>query len=101
MGFCLKRYLPIIFSVCCQIGLFFNIYSSVETRGGFEGFLVKTHCFKMVNSYLLLKKVDNKITHDFEPVLKSTGAEQSLDIFGSVRKSFEIIGNCRKMAETP
>ena len=73
----------------------------METRGGFEGFLVKTHCFKMVNCYLLLKIVDNKITHYFEPVLKRAGAEQSSNIFGSVRKSFELIGNCRKMAETP
>ena len=77
----------------------------MENTGGFEGFFVKSHSLRIVNSYLLLVKVDNKITHDFEPVLKSTGAEQSLDIFGlifgSVRKSFEIIGNCRKMAETP
>ena len=73
----------------------------MENTGGFEGFFVKSHSLRIVNSYLLLVKVDNKITHDFEPVLRSTGAEQSLDIFGSVRKSFEIIGNCRKMAETP
>ena len=73
----------------------------MENTGGFEGFFVKSHSLRIVNSYLLLVKVDNKITHDFEPVLKSTGAEQSLDIFGSVRKSFEIIGNCRKMTETP
>ena len=84
-----------------KLAYFFNIYCSGENTGGFEGFFVKTHSLRIVNSYLLLVKVDNKITHDFEPVLKSTGAEQSLDIFGSVRKSFEIIGNCRKMTETP
>ena len=84
-----------------KLAYFFNIYCSGETRGGFEGFCVKTRTLRIVNSYLLLKKVDNKITHDFEAVLKRAGAEQSLDIFGSVRKSFEIIGNCRKMAETP
>ena len=73
----------------------------METRGGFEGLFVKSRRLRIVNSYLLLKKVDNKTTHDFEPVLKRAGPEQSLDIFGGVRKSIEVIGNCRKMAETP
>ena len=58
---------------------------------------MKTHSLRMVNSYLLLVKVDNKNTHDFEPALKRAGAKQSLGIFGSVRKCFEIIGNCRKI----
>ena len=84
-----------------KLAYFFNIYCSEENTDGFKGFFVKTHSLRIVNSYLLLVKVDNKITHDFEPVLKSARAEQSLDIFGSVRKCFEIIGNCRKMAETP
>lgn len=82
-----------------KLAHFFIVYCSEENRVGLKGFSWKPRV--LWSSILICYWKKSAIKSLMTLSLCSKGLEQSLDIFGCVRKSFEIIGNCREMAETP
>ena len=94
IGFSVKCYLPIIFSVCCLIRQFFLMFtiSGENTVPCLEAFGEKTVSVHR-------KNISFTYEHNEISVFFLRNLPQSSDINGSHRKSSIIIDNCRKMAE--